>query len=211
MPRLILGFGCLALVAVLAAKGQFTLAGLVLVAATGLLVLLSPYRRLWAGGGMLYAGSFIEAICLLTADGATWRQTILWLFATVWGTDVCAYFGGRLLGGPKIWPRISPKKTWSGTLIGITCGAAIGTWVHFKFDIGAGSGLGFFSLSLATAAVSQGGDLFESWMKRRFNVKDSSHLIPGHGGFLDRLDGFVAAVVFMALFGVIFDGALFGL
>ncbi len=125
-----------------------------------------------------------------------------WLFAVVWGTDVCAYFGGRLIGGAKLCPRISPGKTWSGFAVGIVCGAVLGVVaVHFWPGVNARLGP-VFLLGIVTGAVAQGGDLLESWIKRRFNVKDSSRLIPGHGGFMDRLDGFVAAAIFAALFGL---------
>src|SRR5579885_2386414 len=119
-------------------------------------------------------------------------RAIVWLFAIVWGTDVFAYFGGRLIGGPKLWPHISPGKTWSGTLTGIFAGAILGV-------AAASIGLSpppqiipIFFLGLVAAALSQAGDIFESSFKRRFGVKDSSRLIPGHGGFMDRLDAFIA-------------------
>jgi len=159
----------------------------------------------WAASGFLYAGGFFAALCLLAAD-ATGGVTVLWLFAVVWGTDVFAYFGGRLLGGPKIWPRLSPKKTWSGTVIGIATGAALGTALALSLKPGPVSFLHILAVSLAVAATSQGGDVFESWMKRRFGVKDSSRLIPGHGGFMDRLDGFVTAVFLAFILGLAASG-----
>ena len=121
---------------------------------------------------------------------------ILWLFAVVWGTDVAAYFAGRLIRGPRLWPSVSPGKTWSGAIVGAFGGAVLGLllagWTNHLAAL--------FWLGLAAAIVSEFGDLFESALKRRFGVKDSSGLIPGHGGLMDRLDGFVAASLFAALF-----------
>src|SRR5262249_34469094 len=111
---------------------------------------------------------------------------------------IMAYFGGRQIGGPKLWPRVSPAKTWSGFLIGITSGSLLG------WTVSPHSACGFCMvlLGLAAGAVAQVGDLFESTLKRRFGVKDASGLIPGHGGAMDRLDGFIAASVFVACLGV---------
>lgn len=185
-------------------QGRFGVACAILgLAGVALAWLAGPGRRIWAFAGIVYAGALIVSVSALYASLNFGSRSIIWLFATVWGTDVCAYFGGRLVGGPKLWPKISPSKTWSGTLIGIFAGALIGA------AIGA-HGLGqpwlalpVFTLGLVTAMVSQGGDIFESFVKRRFGVKDSSVLIPGHGGFMDRLDGFVAASTFAALVGAL--------
>ncbi len=158
--------------------------------------------RLWAGFGLIYAGGLLLAVLSLRHDPFFGACAIGWLFAVVWGTDVCAYFGGRLIGGAKLAPRVSPGKTWSGFLVGVSCGAALGAivahlWPNAQAPLGS-----VFLLGLATSAVAQAGDLFESWVKRRFGVKDSSQLIPGHGGAMDRLDGFIAAAVFASLFGL---------
>ncbi|SFK05353.1 phosphatidate cytidylyltransferase [Methylocapsa palsarum] len=156
-------------------------------------------RRIWAFAGLAYAGALLVSVTALYHSAAFGAGFILWLFATVWGTDVFAYFGGRMIGGPKLWPQISPSKTWSGTLLGVFAGALIGSAVGFG---GIGHSIAtpqLFGLGLLTALVSQGGDLFESWVKRYFGVKDSSVLIPGHGGFMDRLDGFAAAAACAAL------------
>ncbi len=208
MPvRYAAGSLCLALVAAFTSRLDFTLAFLSLAAAACLMaVLAGPGRRIWAGAGGLYAGALIGSLCLLSNDTALGPRAILWLFAIVWGTDVFAYFAGRTLGGPKIWPSVSPGKTWSGTLIGIACGALLGTLVGVKGLPGPVSLLHVFALSLITAAVAQAGDMFESWMKRRFGVKDSGRLIPGHGGLMDRLDGFIAAAVFAVAIGLLHGG-----
>jgi phosphatidate cytidylyltransferase len=125
-----------------------------------------------------------------------------WLFAIVWGTDIMAYFGGRLIGGPKLWPRVSAGKTWSGTLIGIFGGALIGLALAIT-GLERTSIVTLFLIGLLLAAVSQAGDLAESALKRRFGVKDSGALIPGHGGVMDRLDGFTAACVCAAVIGAL--------
>jgi phosphatidate cytidylyltransferase len=157
--------------------------------------------RFWSGAGVLYAGALIASPVLLRASPAYGLAAVLWLFAVVWTTDIMAYFGGRLIGGPKLWPRVSPGKTWSGALVGTASGALCGALVGV---LGAPSGVRlvpFLILGLAASIVAQLGDLFESAVKRRFGAKDSSHLIPGHGGMMDRLDGFVAAAAFAALVG----------
>ncbi|MDQ6702599.1 MAG: phosphatidate cytidylyltransferase [Pseudomonadota bacterium] len=166
-----------------------------------------PGRRIWAFGGIVYAGLLLVSAGALHGSAEDGARSIVWLFATVWGTDVFAYFGGRLIGGAKLWPKVSPSKTWSGTLTGVLAGALLGavTGVHGLSD--PARALPIFALGLATAAVSQGGDIFESWVKRRFGAKDSSGLIPGHGGFMDRLDGFIAAAAFALLAGAARGGA----
>ncbi len=131
-------------------------------------------------------------------------RSILWLFATVWATDCFAYFGGRLIGGPKLWPRISPSKTWSGTLTGVGLGGAVGATVAL-YGLPHSAILPILVISFVAAGLSQAGDAFESALKRHFGVKDSSWLIPGHGGVMDRLDGFVAAAVFALGLGIVRD------
>ena len=153
--------------------------------------------RLWTAAGVIYAGSMLISVCLLRASSPFGLRAILWLFAVVWGADIMAYFGGRLIGGPKLWVRVSPGKTWSGFLIGTVSGAAAGLLAAPE-----SSRLwGVFAVGLAAAVASQGGDLFESAIKRHFGVKDSGHLIPGHGGIMDRLDGFIAAALVAAIVG----------
>ena len=156
-------------------------------------------RRGWSALGVLYAGGLLVGLSLLRASPAYGLQAVLWLFAIVWGTDVMAYFGGRLVGGPKLWPSVSPGKTWSGALIGVGLGAMLGTLLAGLTAPAAIKWLPMFAFGLVAAACAQGGDLFESAMKRRAGVKDSSRLIPGHGGLMDRLDGFIVAVALTTL------------
>jgi phosphatidate cytidylyltransferase len=117
----------------------------------------------------------------------------------VWSTDILGYLVGRLVGGPKLWPLVSPKKTWSGA-IGGTLGAAVAGLLVARANSLALAPVAVLSILLSAAA--QAGDLMESALKRRFNVKDASHLIPGHGGVMDRLDGFIVAAFLAALIGL---------
>jgi phosphatidate cytidylyltransferase len=152
-------------------------------------------------GGVTYA-VFTAAILLagyglmaLRDDfGLTWMA---WLVSVVVVTDIAGYFAGRIIGGPKFWPRVSPKKTWSGTLAG-WAGAAL---VGLVFASATTAGAGLMGISIAVAMASQLGDIAESAVKRRTGVKDSSNLIPGHGGLLDRFDGMLGAALFIVIVG----------
>ena len=161
-----------------------------------------PYAR-WCASGILYASGFGFAILTLRQDADYGFAAILILFAVVWGTDVAAYFVGKSLGGPKLWPRISPKKTWSGSLGGLVGGSAFALFIAYLLHINPTVKLTLLLAGLSI--VSQLGDLGESHMKRLFNVKDSSNLIPGHGGVMDRVDGLLVAVVCAAIIGLIFS------
>jgi len=158
-----------------------------------------PGRRIWAGAGALYAGALVVSLGLLQASPIYGLPAILWLFAIVWGADVAAYFAGRAIGGPRLWPRVSPGKTWSGAVAGAVAGAGLGLAIAVVLVPGSIRVDRVFLLGLAAAVVSEFGDLFESAVKRRFGVKDSSGLIPGHGGLMDRLDSFIAASIFAAV------------
>ncbi|MBV9219802.1 MAG: CDP-archaeol synthase [Methylobacteriaceae bacterium] len=174
-----------------------------LVAASLLLSLAAgPDRRLWAAAGPLYAGIMLVSIAVLRSSEPFGFEAIIWLFAVVWGNDTMAYFAGRLVGGPKLWPRLSPSKTWAGTVVGVLCGALAGLAAGLALGPASGSPWHYLALGLACALAALAGDLLESSIKRRFAVKDSSGLIPGHGGVMDRLDGFIAASVLAAAVGV---------
>ncbi|HEX2217089.1 MAG TPA: phosphatidate cytidylyltransferase [Xanthobacteraceae bacterium] len=157
-------------------------------------------RRVWAATGVIYAAALVLSPVVLRADATYGLAAIALLFAVVWSTDIAAYFGGRLLGGPKLWPRVSPKKTWSGALVGTAVAVAAGVAVGHA--AGADNLVLLGAVCLLLSAVSQAGDLFESAIKRRFEAKDSGQLIPGHGGLMDRLDGFVAAAFVGVLIGL---------
>jgi phosphatidate cytidylyltransferase len=152
-------------------------------------------------GGVTYA--VFTALILLAGYGLmalrddfglTW---MVWLLLVVVVTDIAGYFAGRLFGGPKLWPRVSPKKTWSGTSAGWV-GAAI---VALFFAGATQAGPGLIGVSIAVSMASQIGDIAESAIKRRAGVKDSSRLIPGHGGLLDRFDGMLGAALFIVIAG----------
>jgi phosphatidate cytidylyltransferase len=157
-------------------------------------------KRLWLAGGALYAGVLAAAPILLRRDPEYGFVAVVMLFAVVWTTDIAAYFAGRLIGGPKLWPRASPKKTWSGALVGTVAAILAALAVARAAAIGNLAAIAVLSFLLSVA--SQLGDLFESAIKRRFGAKDASKLIPGHGGLMDRLDGFVAAAAVAAVIGL---------
>lgn len=200
----VIGAIALAAAAGLARNAAADVAALAVLAGAVAVFVLTPGRaRVWAATGVLYAGAILVSVIVLRMALFRGLEAILLLFAIVWGTDIMAYFGGRLIGGPKLWPAVSPKKTWAGFLTGITGGALAGVVVVFLLgDAGKITFLAPFLLGLFLAAVSQGGDLAESSIKRIFGVKDASHLIPGHGGVMDRLDGFATAVIAAALIGM---------
>lgn len=211
--RLVFAGGSLALVlaaAFASQSGPDIGMAIIFVASAGLAWLAGPSKRLWASCGLIYAGALVGSVYALrdldnplqSAGLHSFGLTaIAWLFAVVWGTDIMAYFGGRLIGGPKLWPRVSPSKTWSGTLTGVICGGLLGLllvkWLPPSAEPVAKWPI--LILGIVTAIISQAGDFLESSIKRHFGVKDSSNLIPGHGGFMDRLDGFITAAAFAAL------------
>lgn len=172
----------------------------------------SSARRLWVTFGIGYAGALLLAPILLRHDAAYGFAVIALLFAVVWTTDVCGYFAGRALGGPKLMPVVSPKKTWSGAIVGTAGAMIVGLLVVSLF--GSFNTVAILAITFVLSVLAQFGDLFESWVKRKFGAKDSSRLIPGHGGVMDRLDGFWAAAVAGCLIGLVrggFDGPARGL
>ena len=176
------------------------------VLAVGLVIsaLISPERRNWVAAGFFYAAAAEVASVMVRLDAAKGFAALMLVLLVVWVTDIGGYFAGRGIGGPKLWPRVSPKKTWAGAIGGF--GASLAVAAGFA-AFGLGKTGPLLLLAAVLSVVSQLGDLFESAVKRRFGVKDSSQIIPGHGGLLDRLDGFVAAVVVAAIFGFLRGGA----
>jgi len=198
---LLAGGASLALAVVLVATGH-ALPALVVVAmgTLGAASLTLAERRLWVAGGIPYAGALAMGPIILRSDGEQGFLAVLFLFAVVWTTDIGAYFVGRALGGPKLVPWVSPNKTWAGAIGGLLASVLVALVVAKMAAL-----TSLFVLAMVAVVLSvlaQAGDLFESFLKRRFNAKDSSHLIPGHGGLMDRLDGFVTASVAAAVIGL---------
>lgn len=157
--------------------------------------------------GLIYLGLACAMLLVLRDYGGYFFGTLM-LLSTVWATDIGAYFVGRSIGGPKIAPAISPSKTWAGLIGGMSTAALVvalmlgGFHWHNEGRIILKSGdIPFVLLAPALAVIAQAGDFLESWMKRKAGVKDSSNLIPGHGGLLDRLDGVIAVLFVLALAG----------
>jgi phosphatidate cytidylyltransferase len=201
---IVTGVAALAVAGFSLAIGRIDAALAVLAIGLAAVVVMTPVRRNWAAAGILYAGVAEIASVLLRLDAVKGFMTLIFVLLIVWVTDSGGYFAGRGIGGPKLWPRISPKKTWAGAIGGFIASLAVGG-IFAALDLGKAAPL--LMISGVLSVVSQLGDLFESAVKRRFGVKDSSQIIPGHGGLLDRLDGFVAAVAFAALFGFLRGGA----
>jgi len=164
---------------------------------------LSGQLRRWTIAGFLYGAVAQMASVVVRLDQTHGLAALILVLLVVWATDIGGYFAGRAIGGPKLWPRVSPKKTWAGALGGFAASLVVAAGFA-ALDVGK------IWLLLPLAAVlsiaSQFGDLFESAVKRHFGVKDSSHIIPGHGGLMDRLDGFVAAIALAAIFGFLRGG-----
>lgn len=159
-----------------------------------------PGFAVWGLAGIVYAVSLFFSVVALRGDPDYGLPAIFFLFAVVWATDVFAFFAGRAIGGPKLAPRVSPKKTWSGMIGGVLGGVLAGLVLLMLFSLPVKPVHAALAAALSLASVA--GDLFESAFKRKFNVKDSGHLIPGHGGFMDRLDGFLFAAAAAALIGI---------
>jgi phosphatidate cytidylyltransferase len=203
IPVFASGVIALALAGGLLAFGRVEIALIVLLLGLAAVAGLTPERRIWAVTGFGYAAAAELASVLLRRDPVQGWTALMLVLLVVWVTDIGGYFAGRGIGGPKLWPRVSPNKTWAGAIGGFAASLAV-AWGFSAFGLGKTSVL--LLLGSALSIASQLGDLFESAVKRRFGVKDSSHIIPGHGGLLDRLDGFVAAVVLAAVFGLLRGG-----
>jgi phosphatidate cytidylyltransferase len=200
-PVLTIGSVAIAGAAVLLMLGRTaTPVALVVLSTLGVVTLASKPHRGWCTLGVLYAGALLIAPVLLRRDATLGFAAIVFLFAVVWLTDITAYFCGRALGGPKLMPHVSPNKTWSGAIGGVAGALLGGTAVAWYAGIGNLASVAAVAFVLSIA--SQAGDLFESALKRRFDAKDASGLIPGHGGVMDRVDGFVFAVTVAVLIGL---------
>ncbi len=187
-----------------------------LVSAFGVLIAAAPASAViasasggtprWAALGVLYVGLPSIALIWLRGHALIGQLGVVWLFVVVWATDTGAFALGRMIGGPKLWPRLSPNKTWAGLLGGVLLATTAG-WV--AAILGRLTPLiGWVLVSALVALSAEAGDLVESALKRRFRVKDSGGLIPGHGGVLDRLDGLMFAAPVLALVVLIGGGAI---
>jgi len=158
----------------------------------------------WPATGVLYLA--LPTVALIWMRGAqTGVEMLIWLLLIVWATDIAAIFAGKAFGGPKLWPRVSPNKTWSGAIAGLLAAAAVGAItaaLREKATLGI-----MIPLSVGLSVVSQVGDLAESAIKRYYGVKDTGTLIPGHGGILDRIDGLLLALPAAAVIAVLNKGS----
>jgi phosphatidate cytidylyltransferase len=204
-PVLATGALALAGAALLLALGRSGIAAaLIALGVFGVAALASKVRAVWCATGLVYAAAILIAPVLLRRDASFGFAAILFVFVIVWLTDITAYFVGRAVGGPKLMPRVSPNKTWSGAIGGTVAGLVGAVVVASQFGI-----QGLFAVAMVAfvlSVISQAGDLAESAIKRQFNAKDASQLIPGHGGLMDRLDGFVAAAAAGAVIGIAHGG-----
>jgi len=205
------GAVALAIAGACLAFGRIEAAWTVLAIGLVAVALLSSRLRNWSAAGFAYAAAAQMASVLLRFDADMGFAAVVFVFLIVWMSDIGGYFAGRGIGGPKLWSRVSPKKTWAGAIGGFAASLAVAAAFAalapqldsrlLAVRIGPLLGLG-----AVLSIVSQLGDLFESAVKRHFGVKDSSHLIPGHGGLMDRLDGFIAAMVVAVIFGLLRGG-----
>ena len=179
-----------------------------------ILLYISAFRSVdvqarWTASGALVIVISIASYAWLRSEPAHGRELALWLLLVVWAMDIGAYFVGRAVGGPRLAPRISPNKTWAGLVGGAICAGATGVVVGVLTGIGTIAL--FFPLGIVFAILAQTGDLTVSVAKRRFGVKDSSNLIPGHGGVLDRVDGLLTCAPAMAALALLAQYAKFEL
>jgi len=159
-------------------------------------------RGLWLVGGVIYLGiATYTALVLLAPADFMWTLPVV--IVSVIGVDVGAYFAGRTFGGPKIAPSISPSKTWSGLCGGILGAATAYLLMDWHVSPSIGDGYVALKWGIVVATVAQAGDFFESWMKRRADVKDSGNLIPGHGGLFDRADGLIAVLFAIGVYTLV--------
>lgn len=192
-------------------EGQWGLALLLTGLATALVYFLALQHKLkagWPAVGVPYIFLPMLSFIWLRAgvDGAYGIATIVWVLLVVWGSDSGGYIAGKSIGGPKLAPRISPNKTWSGFAGGMALAMLAG--LTMSLWVGEGSVVKLVLVSAALSAISQVGDLVESFVKRHFGVKDFSSLIPGHGGVLDRFDGLIFVLLAAGALQVFHEGSL---
>ncbi|MEO8669112.1 MAG: CDP-archaeol synthase [Bauldia sp.] len=156
-------------------------------------------RQVWQPSGILYAAALGISLVTLRIAAVDGVRALVFLFAVIAATDTAAFFTGRLVGGPKLWPQVSPNKTWAGTIGGLVGGVVAGLVAASLLGVGVTVALAIVALGLSVAG--QAGDLFESFVKRRFGVKDAGHILPGHGGMMDRLDSLTFGSVLAVAIG----------
>ena len=161
-------------------------------------------REPWRPAGVAYCAVLGLGLLLLRQAPEDGLTAVIFVFAVVWGTDSGAFFVGRAIGGPKLWPAISPKKTWAGAVGGLVAGVAAGLVVAALAQVGVGLAVALVSALLSLSA--QAGDLFESAIKRHFGAKDSGVIVPGHGGLMDRVDGLVFGIAAAVIVGLLHGG-----
>ena len=198
----ILAVAATAILTAMGVAGLGILAAIIGAIAVGVLSFGTGRAQL-SGAGVLYTALPVASLGWLRGDEPLGFSAALFVLLAVVLTDTAAYAAGRTIGGPKLMPAVSPKKTWSG-LIGGLSGAALGG-VLFSFLSGTGSALWLAGLAVLLGLVAQAGDLAESALKRQFGLKDASDLIPGHGGFMDRMDGVVTAAIVAAMIAFAID------
>ncbi len=198
--------GTIIVAGVLAAVGLPALGG-VAVAIGGIILLVMPLgpRPAMSAAGVAYVGFPTVAMLWLRADASLGFVAILFIFAIVWGSDIGAFVAGRTIGGPKLWPRVSPNKTWAGFLGALAAGLVSG--LIFAQVVSGASSLVLGTNGMLLAFVAQMGDLAESALKRQFGIKDSSAIIPGHGGVMDRADSTVAVSVAVSILALLVNPA----
>lgn len=189
--------------------GSLSFAALMGLVTFGLLREIRELSLRRGGRGLFTIGAVVIALAIagfiwLRADDAVGRLNVLFVVLVVWASDIGAYLAGRLLGGPRLAPRISPGKTWSGAVGGLVCAVGVGVAASLLDPGGQSGSRDGLIVSLGLGLASQIGDLLESALKRYVGVKDSGHLIPGHGGLLDRLDGMILAVIVAAALSMMF-------
>ncbi len=194
LVTLLVSVGLVAAIALLAIGSAALLLALVALAAAASIA--STTNRVWPLIGVVYLGLPAAAILTLRADSQAGLEALFFLFGVVWLTDIGAYFCGRAIGGPRLAPAISPGKTWAGAIGGLAL-AVVAAYFAADF-METPLPFGAVLLAICLSVATQCGDLFESWVKRRFDKKDSGTIIPGHGGILDRIDGLLFAAPVMA-------------
>lgn len=194
--------GAVTLAVVLAAAG-LPILGVVAVATGAILALLLAFSQ--AGSvsafGVLYSGLPAIALIWLRSAGLLGLEAALFVLLVVWSSDIGAYFAGRTIGGPKLMPKVSPNKTWSGLAGAVLAAVAMAGLMGLVFKGLLPSQL--IPNAICLALVAQAGDLMESALKRRHGIKDASNLIPGHGGFMDRVDGLIAAAIAAGIYAAV--------